>query len=584
LGVTRRAVLKTTTERIAGARQETLGAAELRELDTFVRSALERALSVTRSPIGFVALVDDSGELRLTARSSNESAPDIPQDEMQSMARRVIEGDLDGHKPSTFLGVAVELGGAAIGMIGVANAPSYTPGDRDAMHFIAGHLTTAVELVRVRKSRQSLVETVVNARADLEASEERRAIAEEQARSAERLEGAHAVAIQALLAVSANLRAGESLEDFYRLLTASVAGLVGAKRCLFWQLNREGMLEAIPGAYGIDDKFIARLYPAPCNPEGTDLTSQIVYQDLIFRAAMGEKGQSERDRNVLDTLHVLNAISVPWRAGDERLGVIAAYDSERPTGFSREDAWVLQITGLAAGLVWQLKHSEAELNETVERLRKVDTARQLLLRNLSTAVDRAQRRFASELHDDALQKLTAAELRLERAAGSESDPGAIDDTKTLLNEVEEALRKLLFNVRPPALDSPGGLEQTIRDRVDLLRTHTGIRVELSYTLGVEPPFEIKSTIYRQFAEALANIEKHAGAKTVRMTLQPDRGGVYGCVIDDGSGFVVAERNHLPGHLGLLALNERALLAGGWCKVSSEPGAGTIVEFWVPLPE
>jgi len=584
LGVTRRAVLKTTTERIAGARQETLGAAELRELDTFVRSALERALSVTRSPIGFVALVDDSGELRLTARSSNESAPDIPQDEMQSMARRVIEGDLDGHKPSTFLGVAVELGGAAIGMIGVANAPSYTPGDRDAMHFIAGHLTTAVELVRVRKSRQSLVETVVNARADLEASEERRAIAEEQARSAERLEGANAVAIQALLAVSANLRAGESLEDFYRLLTASVAGLVGAKRCLFWQLNREGMLEAIPGAYGIDDKFIARLYPAPCNPDGTDLTSQIVYQDLIFRAAMGEKGQSERDRNVLDTLHVLNAISVPWRAGDERLGVIAAYDSERPTGFSREDAWVLQITGLAAGLVWQLKHSEAELNETVERLRKVDTARQLLLLNLSTAVDRAQRRFASELHDDALQKLTAAELRLERAAGSESDPGAIDDTKTLLNEVEEALRKLLFNVRPPALDSPGGLEQTIRDRVDLLRTHTGIRVELSYTLGVEPPFEIKSTIYRQFAEALANIEKHAGAKTVRMTLQPDRGGVYGCVIDDGSGFVVAERNHLPGHLGLLALNERALLAGGWCKVSSEPGAGTIVEFWVPLPE
>jgi signal transduction histidine kinase len=343
------------------------------------------------------------------------------------------------------------------------------------------------------------------------------------------------------------------------------------------------MLVAIPGAYGVDDEFIARLYPTPCNPDGTDLTSQVVYKDLIFRAAMGDKNQSARDRNVLDTLHVLNAISVPWRAGDQRLGVIAAYDSERATGFTREDAWVLQIIGLAAGLVWQLKHSEAELNATVDRLRNVDTARQLLLRNLSTAVDRASRRFASELHDDALQKLTAAELRLERAAGAPNDPMAIDETRSLLGDVEEALRKLLFNVRPPALDSPGGLEQTIRDRVDLLRAHTGIRVEFKYELQTEPAFEIKSTIYRQVAEALANIEKHSGAKSVRVSLMPDRGGVYGCVIDDGRGFIVSERNHLPGHLGLLALNERALLAGGWCKVSSEPGAGTIVEFWVPLP-
>jgi signal transduction histidine kinase len=46
--------------------------------------------------------------------------------------------------------------------------------------------------------------------------------------------------------------------------------------------------------------------------------------------------------------------------------------------------------------------------------------------------------------------------------------------------------------------------------------------------------------------------------------------------------VVNERDHLPGHLGLLALRERALLAGGWCEVTSEPGNGTKVEFWVPL--
>ena len=53
------------------------------------------------------------------------------------------------------------------------------------------------------------------------------------------------------------------------------------------------------------------------------------------------------------------------------------------------------------------------------------------------------------------------------------------------------------------------------------------------------------------------------------------------VVDDGAGFVVAEAVDMPGHLGLLAMKERAQLAGGWFHIESEPGAGAKVEFWVP---
>ena len=38
---------------------------------------------------------------------------------------------------------------------------------------------------------------------------------------------------------------------------------------------------------------------------------------------------------------------------------------------------------------------------------------------------------------------------------------------------------------------------------------------------------------------------------------------------------------VPGHLGLFAMRQRAQLAGGWCHIESEPGAGAKVEFWVP---
>ena len=399
-------------------------------------------------------------------------------------------------------------------------------------------------------------------------------------------EGAQELALKALNAISSNLRAGGDQATHYQLLTASIAGLVGARRVLFWQLNPDRTLTAIAGAYGIGDDFIARLYPAPCDPEGTDLTSRVVYGDHIFRSALNDQGQSESDRRVLEVLQVKDAISAPWRAGDERLGVIAAYDSNRPDGFTRADAAALQVSGLAAGLVWQLKQAEAQLEETVARLQKIDAARALLLKNLSTAVDRATKTFATDLHDGALQKLTAAELELARASAQDKGgpaSGSLEHVRTLLGEVEDALRHMLLNIRPPSLEAAAGLQQAVQERIERMRLAVDYEVDAELAIPVEPPYEIKALLYRQVNEALTNVEKHAAPARVRVTLKAENAGIYGSVIDDGRGFVVAERSRLPGHLGLLALNERAHLAGGWCKVTSEPGAGTIVEFWVPVP-
>src|SRR6185437_4568338 len=102
------------------------------------------------------------------------------------------------------------------------------------------------------------------------------------------------------------LRSGDDLSDFYRLLTASTAELVGARKVLFWQLTPERKLQAIPGAFGIDDAFIARLCPAPADPDGADVTSQVVYKDVIFRAALGDTDQTASDRRVLEVLRVEN--------------------------------------------------------------------------------------------------------------------------------------------------------------------------------------------------------------------------------------------------------------------------------------
>ncbi len=551
--------------------------------------ALRLALDLTGATVAFIGLVDDAGNRQEVYSRAAGAEPSMSGDQIDALfaATRKRSGRtrraplVPDHGLNDYVGTPLKAGGKVIGMMGVAGGSVYTVVQRRAFAILANQVAAAMEMSRLQQRRQELVEALVNMRADLDRSEQQRLLTEARAQAALRIEKAHGLAIDALVAVSNHARTGATFSDFYRGLTRSVAELVGAGRVLFWQLNENRTLTPIPGAHGIDDAFLARLDPAPAEPFGTDLTSQVVYNDLVVREGASDPHGESPNIRVLEVVGVSSAISVPWRAGDQRLGLVGAYDSVQPEGFSMEDAWVLQMAGLAAGLVWQLKLAESDLTSTIYRLQRVDEARQLLLRNMTTAVDEARRGFASELHDDALQKLTGAELHLQR---SDQLAPPVIAARELLDQAEQALRKVLFDVRPPALEVPGGFEETIKDRVTIMRNITGIEAELDFDIPDDQPIEIKSILFRQVSEALANIEKHAAATRVQVSLRQDDGGIRGAVVDDGRGFVVADREHLPGHLGLLALQERALLAGGWCEVTSEPGAGTRVEFWVPLPE
>lgn len=383
-----------------------------------------------------------------------------------------------------------------------------------------------------------------------------------------------------LLAVSAHAVAGQNLMDFYSRLARTVGELVGADKVVFWRLGDDRLLTPLAGGHGVDKAFFNSLRATPCEPGGDDLASQVVYHDLIFRASREDR--PAEFAYVLETLGVPNAISVPWRAGDVRLGLVAAYGSSRPGGFSREDTWVLQKAGLAAGLVTQLRHTQEELTKTVDRLTKVDGARQLLLKNMGSVAERERKRFVAELHDDALQKLTAAELQLARMSQDDRpDRASLETIRSLLDDTESSLRRLVFEVRPPALESPDGLEQSIRDRLTMLAA-AGITHELATDVPEDVSLELRTVIFRQVSEAVGNVERHSEATRVKVTLTTEDGGILGVIEDNGKGFVVAERTNIPGHLGLLALRERALMAGGRYRIESKPGSGTRVEFWIPL--
>ncbi len=560
------------------------------------QAALSRAVELTRSAVAFLALADDDGEGKRVFSMAEDPNRALPEDEIERIFATAAAfsapmanatwsaiSDTGGPAIRSTCAQSLQVSGRSLGMIGVASPSGYTAVQQKTFAIFANQVAAAIAVAQLGERRQAMIDTLVNLRADLDRSERQRLINEERAKSAERVERAHEAAVDALLAVSRHARTGHGLADFYRRLTRSIAELVAAEKVVFWQLDDGGMLQPIAGAHGVDNEFMAGLRPASCSPDNDDVASRVVFHDLMFRAARTD--DSSDFRYVLDTLGVRNAVAVPWRAGDQRLGLVAAYDSRRVEGFSREDTWVLQKAGLAAGLVWQLKYADRDLKRTAERLEKVDAARLMLLKNVSTAVDKARKRFAGDLHDDALQKLTAVELQLQRLREPNGDSAALlSEAQSLLNETEEAMRRLLFEVRPPALEVPGGFVETIHERIRMLRSLTGAEVELQLDLPEDLSYEYRSMLFRQLTEAITNVEKHASATRVAVSLHLHQDGIRGVVEDNGRGFVVAERDRLPGHLGLLALHERALLAGGWNKITSEPGLGTSVEFWLPLSE
>ena len=405
-----------------------------------------------------------------------------------------------------------------------------------------------------------------------------------RARATQRLERAQVAAFMALRAVSSYTEADVDLPAFFGRLSETVAGLVKARRVAFWRLASDRTLAVQARAHGFAADSPIHNLRIRMRVDGEGIVERIVFRDELDLVD-GSSPELVAIWHSSGLPEIRNSVGVPWRAGDRQIGALVAYDSRR--GFNSDELWVLRVAAMATGLMWQYREAELKLDVTSERLEQAGIARRQLLGNIASGGDEARRRFASALHDDSLQLLTAAELQLARAR-TQADPdkqGAqLDELKDTLKEVEDSLRRLLINVSSKAIDVPLGLDEAVRTRLESFRTHTGIEADVDLQLPNHVPESVATLVFKNISEALTNVEKHAHATRVGVSAHAADGGIRAVISDDGKGFVVAETMYVPGPLGLVAIRERSQLAGGRCRIESEPGAGARVEFWVPLSQ
>ena len=230
-----------------------------------------------------------------------------------------------------------------------------------------------------------------------------------------------------------------------------------------------------------------------------------------------------------------------------------------------DDVWTA-VGASVLPLAFVIDHYVRARQEEEERLRS-----QLIL-----ARDEERRRLRQDLHDGLAPRLAGLGLRVEQLAehaGRPADRVTLEGVSDELRESVTELRAVVDGLTPQAV-ARLGLVGAVRACAERLAPGA---VELA--ADDLPPLStaIENAAYPIVSESLRNAARHARATRLRVELRAVGTGLRVSVSDDGVGGASSR----AGGLGLGGIAARAEALGGWCRVGDGPGAGTVVEAFLP---
>lgn len=244
-------------------------------------------------------------------------------------------------------------------------------------------------------------------------------------------------------------------------------------------------------------------------------------------------------------------------------------------------------------------YTDALVQESQKRQSLIElldsTRRDLAEEERRAGVLMERQRLARDLHDTLAQSFTGIVLHLE-AAEQAMPPLATEPARTTLRHIDQArasaraslqeVRRLLSALRPGLLEKTSLAEavQTLVEQWNDEQSAAQRRAVAEIgALGRLHP-EVEVTILRAVQEALANVQKHAQARTVQVTLQRNEERISLTVADDGVGFASDSPPEpaRPSGYGLVAMRERVVQLAGELTFGRGPQGGAQVSLWLPV--
>jgi len=171
---------------------------------------------------------------------------------------------------------------------------------------------------------------------------------------------------------------------------------------------------------------------------------------------------------------------------------------------------------------------------------------------------------------------------LSRVTGPPETVASLHDVVGLAQRTLTDARRAVWDLRAPS-HTGGDLPAAVRAAAEDCLRGTGLRLEHVVEgppRSVAP--DVEAVMVRVVQEAVANVVRHAAARTLRVGLSFQGRRVRLSVSDDGQGFAVDPNFHAyGGHWALLGMQERASQIRGKFTVRNTPGQGTEIVLVVP---
>lgn len=249
----------------------------------------------------------------------------------------------------------------------------------------------------------------------------------------------------------------------------------------------------------------------------------------------------------------------------------------------------LELTVVVAGAVAvafaiNKQRQQAKVEELERQLREAQTTAQ-------KACEQERVRIASDFHDGPLQSFISLQMRLEilRKLMERDLTAGMQDLKqlhTLAQSQVRDLRAFLHSMRPVDVEG-GNLVSSARRTAELFQKESGLPVTfLGTNAPVGLPQEMSAEVLQMLREALHNVQKHAAATRVAVSMEKTERGLEISVDDNGHGFNFAGTYTLEElellRLGPASLKRRARSLNADLLLESRPGRGTGLKFRIPL--
>ena len=238
-----------------------------------------------------------------------------------------------------------------------------------------------------------------------------------------------------------------------------------------------------------------------------------------------------------------------------------------------------------------LKKSEHYKSRLLDESRRLHRQLRDFSHRIIETREEERRQISRELHDEVTQLLAGINVNLETLARDATvEPRALRQKILRTQRVVEKAVKVIHNfarkLRPTSLDD-FGLIITLHAYLNDFLKRTGIRVRFVTFADVEKMSSTqRTTLYRIVQEALVNVDKHARAKQVEVSIRKIDDHVQLEVSDDGKSFDVGRMQARKGskHLGLIGIREQAEMVGGELTIQSAPGQGTKIIVRMPFKD